>query len=161
MTNWLSAVMDPLKSAGETAKGLIDIRDTVKFGNAVIELQAQILAAQQGAFTAQARESALAEEVRDLKARMAELETWDAEKQKYQLEQVHSGALAYVLKPEADTGEPPHWLCAACYQHGKKSLLQEYGRDPRDDSYKLFGCPDCGGRIRVYYTVSPDRPAER
>ena len=120
MNNWLSAVMDPLKSAGETAKGLIDIRDTVKFGNAVIELQAQILAAQQGAFIAQTRESALAEEVRGLKARMAELEEWDAEKQKYQLEQVYSGALAYVLKPESDTGEPPHWLCTACYQHGKK-----------------------------------------
>ena len=39
----------------ETAKGLIEVRDTVKFGNAIVELQAQIMTAQQGAFTAQAR----------------------------------------------------------------------------------------------------------
>ena len=100
MANWLGAIMDPLKSAGEMAKELVDIRDTVKFGNAVVELQAQIMAAQQAAFSAQEREAAMAEEIRNLKTRMAELETWDTEKQRYQLTDFGSGTFAYLLKPD-------------------------------------------------------------
>ena len=107
--------MDPLKSAGETAKGLVEIRDTVKFGNAIIELQAQIMAAQQGASAAQARETAMAEEIRDLKERMAELEAWETENQRYELTDFGGDTFAYALKPGVEPGEPLHRLYAACF----------------------------------------------
>lgn len=72
--SWADAIMSPLKAAGDVAKGLVDIRDTVKFGEAVIKLQGQILSAQQGALSAQSREAELGDEIRDLKARVAEVE---------------------------------------------------------------------------------------
>ncbi len=37
--------MSPLNAAGDVAKGLVDIRDLVKLGEAIIKLQAQILSA--------------------------------------------------------------------------------------------------------------------
>lgn len=141
MTNWVSAILDPLKSAGETAKGLVDLRDSVKFGNAIVELQAQIMTAQQGAFSAQARETALAEEIGDLKKRMAELEAWEAEKQRYELTDFGGGTFAYLLKPDVETTEPPHRICAACYQNGHKSILQfQYQAATDQDKYACAAC---------------------
>ena len=157
MASWLGAIMDPLKSAGEMAKELVDIRDTVKFGNAVVELQAQIMAAQQAAFSAQEREAAMAEEIRDLKTRMAELEAWDAEKQRYELTDFGSGTFAYLLKPDMSSGEPEHRLCAACYQNGHKSILQfRYQTATRQGKYT---CPAC--KTDVLLGVYSDPPVIR
>ncbi|MCH7889618.1 MAG: hypothetical protein IIA00_10135 [Proteobacteria bacterium] len=154
MNNWLSAIMDPLKSAGETAKGLIDIRDTVKFGNAVIELQAQIMDAQQGASAAQARESALAEEVRNLKARMAEFEAWDADKQRYKLHDFGGETFAYILKEGESNGEPAHRICAHCYQQGHRSILQFRLRNAF--SQDVYDCPAC--KTEFHFGVGRDPP---
>ena len=157
MNNWLNAVMDPLKSANETVKGLIEIRDTAKFGNAIIELQAQIMTAQQGAFAAQARESALAEEVRDLKARMAELEAWDAEQEKYELTEVPPGVFVFALKESEQSSEPAHWICANCFQHHQKSLLQRSGVRSRR---RIYHCANCSNEIEVE-GEGPDAPRPR
>jgi hypothetical protein len=75
MSTWISAITSPLKTAGEIAQGLVNVRDQIKLGDTVIKLQAQILAAQQGASAAQAHETEMAEEIRGLKTRVAELET--------------------------------------------------------------------------------------
>ncbi|MFZ3324848.1 MAG: hypothetical protein WA231_02685, partial [Methylocella sp.] len=55
---------------------------------------------------------------------MAELETWDADKQRYELKSLAAGVFAYRLKEAMAGGEEIHHLCAACYHRGKKSLLQ-------------------------------------
>ncbi len=141
MTNWADAIMSPLKSAGEMAQGLIEIRDTVKFGDAIIKLQAQIMAAQQGALAAHQREAAMAEEIRDLKTRMTELEAWDAEKQRYELTNFGRETFAYVLKPSMSGGEPSHRICPACYQKGHKSILQF--RHQTATGQDKYACPAC------------------
>ncbi len=141
MASLIDSITNPLKTAGETAQKLISLRDTAKFGDAVIELQAQIMTAQQGALVAHQREAAMAEEIRNLKTRMAELEAWDAEKQRYELTDFGSGTFAYLLKPDMSSGEPEHRLCAACYQKGQKSILQfRYQTATRQDKY---ACPAC------------------
>ena len=155
----VAALTASLQAAVEITKGLVGLRDTTVVQDKVIELQNAILSAQSSALTAQSDQVTLLDRVRELEAQMAQMEAFDAEKSKYQLQQVDSGALAYVLKPEADTGEPPHWLCVACFQRGRKSLLQMHGRDPADRSSTLFRCPECTTDIRVYYEVAPDRPA--
>ena len=141
MTSLIDSITNPLKTAGETAQKLISLRDTAKFGDAIIELQAQIMAAQHGALAAQAREAAMAEEIRGLKTRMAELEAWDAEKQRYELTDFGSGTFAYALKPSMCGAEPPHRICEACYQKGHKSILQfQFKVATGQDKY---ACPAC------------------
>src|SRR5258708_4064565 len=115
MSGWVDAIMSPLKAAGDVAKGLVDIRDTVKFGEAVIKLQSQILSAQQGALSGQSREAELVDEIQALKARVAEAEGWEAEKNRYALQELPPGKFVYSLRTEMANGEPAHKLCATCF----------------------------------------------
>lgn len=152
MASFVDAITSPLKAAGELAQGLIEIRDTVKFGDAIIKLQAQIMAAYQGASAAQARELAMSEEIRALKARVAELEAWEAEKQRYKLEELPPGVFVYALKPETAAGEPIHRICQTCYQRDKKSILQA---DEPGCGQQVLTCHECGTKLTTGYFKAP------
>jgi hypothetical protein len=156
--SWADAIMSPPKAAGDVAKGLVDIRDTVKFGEAVIRLQGQILSAQQGALAAQSRESELGDEIRVLKARVAEVEGWEAEKKRYALEELPPGVFVYSLKPAMANGEPAHKLCQTCYQRGKKSIL--HAGEPSSGQYNLT-CHECGVNLTIGTYQPPPRTRRR
>lgn len=106
-----------LKSAFDLAKGLKDIESAAGRNRVIVELTEKIFAAQ----TAQA---ALVHAVEDLKKQVARFEAWEAEKQRYQLDQVRSGAFVYSVKESMRGIEPPHKICATCFQHSRKSILQ-------------------------------------
>lgn len=59
MPAWLDGIMSPLNAAGQGIEKLIETRDLVKFGDELRKLYADILAAQRGAMTAQARGGAV------------------------------------------------------------------------------------------------------
>jgi hypothetical protein len=84
----------------------------------------------------------LLEEIRALKEKMAKLEAWEAEQKRYQLTDFGGGTFAYVLKPDAANGEPPHQLCATCFNKGQKTILQF-----SHDNY--FDCRVCKDRNRL------------
>ena len=150
------AGLSALKTAFDMAKGLKDIDDAVRRNAAVIELQEKILSAQQA-------QAALVEQVGKLEKEVANLKAWDAvEREKYELKEVDPGALAYVLKPDANKAEPPHWLCATCYGDRKKSFLQYSGRVPKNKMASEYKCQrqGCGASIRVDYKVSPSGTSE-
>jgi hypothetical protein len=81
-----------LKSASETVKSLIQLRDVALMREKAIELQSQILAAQEIALDSRAREEALVAQVRALKQQIAEYEKWDAEKLTYQPRNLQRGS---------------------------------------------------------------------
>ena len=145
MINFIESITNPLKAAGETAQKLIGLRDTAKFGDALIELQDQIIAAQQGALEAQGRELAMSEEIHELKERVAEMEIWDAEKERYELKEVVPGQFVYAVREEVRGSEPPHMLCANCYNHDQKSILQTEIRNP--GHHEVLFCQRCGGDL--------------
>jgi hypothetical protein len=128
------AGLGALKTAFNMAQGLQDIHDAVARDRAVIELQKEILAAQ-------AAQSALIEQVRDLEKKVAGFETWDTEKKRYRLTDFGGNTFAYALKPEAAEGEPPHRICPACYEKRQKSILQfDFRTAAGQDKYI---CPAC------------------
>jgi hypothetical protein len=130
----ISGGLSALSAAKDITQGLMSLRDTAKFQSAVVELQGKILAAQSDQFT-------LLETVRELKEKMAQLEAWEAEKQRYQLTDYGERTFAYSLKPEASDGEPQHRLCAACFQQGKKGILQSIGT--MASGRERVECPIC------------------
>ncbi len=152
----ISGLAASLTAAADITKGIVGLRDTTIVQDKVIELQGVILSAQSSALTAQSEQFSLLERLRTLEEKVINFEEWDAEKQKYELKQVYSGAFAYVLKPEASGGEPPHWLCTTCYENNRKSVLQAQGLTS-DRSFEKYGCPTCRSTIRVYYDVSPGK----
>ena len=102
------AGLSAVKTAFDIAKGLKDIDDASRRNAAVIELQEKIL-------TAQSAQAALIERVGYLEKEVARFETWETEKQRYELKDVGMGSLAYSVKDAMRGSEPPHQICAACY----------------------------------------------
>src|SRR5271169_4161366 len=100
MSIWIDAITSPLKATSESIKELVQVRDQIKLWDTVIKLQADILSAQQGATAAQARETALLEQVCNLEKEVADLKAWDAEKDHYELKEVGPGAFARTFKPD-------------------------------------------------------------
>ena len=146
MTNWLHAITDPLNAASQTLQKAIEVRDTIKFGEEVGKLHGQILAAMSGAVAAKTDQSALLDEVRDLKKRVADLEGWEAEKERYELVELAPSVLAFRVKPSMQAGEPVHYICATCYNAGKKNFLKQIIHGP---NYNKFECHSCGDSLAI------------
>lgn len=146
-----TGMVQSLKAATDIGKALIGIRDATIVHEKVVELNGEILSAQSSALAAQADQFALLEHIRSLEKQVGELEGWEAEKQKYKLIEVRPGAFAYAPKEPAETPEPPHLICAQCYEGRHKSFLQKQLIQPgRCD---VLMCLRCGADI--YLTGHP------
>jgi hypothetical protein len=125
---------------------MIGLRDTAAFQGKLLEFQSKIIDANNAAFSAQEERSSLLERIRELEKQVADFEAWEAEKQRYELKEVALRKFAHVLKPNASASEPPHWICASCYQQNQKSILQ---------GEKFYGggwthiCPACQTKLFV------------
>lgn len=133
------------KAMFDLAKGLKEM-DTANARNmAVIDLQERIL-------TAQAVYAELTGRVRDLEEEVRRFETWETEKQRYELYEAMHGKFVYRLKEGVEPSEPPHKICAKCYQQGEKSILQAdmiVERGSGMTNYLM--CHTCGSKINMTY----------
>jgi hypothetical protein len=130
----VAAGLGALKSAFDMAKALKDIDNAASRNAAVIELQEKIL-------TAQAEQAALLSRVSELEAKVAGFEKWETEKERYRLTDFGGNSFAHALKPEAANGEPPHRICANCYEKRQKGILQFKFRNARGrESWKCMSC---------------------
>lgn len=120
----ISAAVTSLRIAGDIAKGLVSLHTMAEVQSKAIELNQQIIDAQQQIFTANAAQTALVERVRDLEGQIARMEDWDAQKQRYKLAAPFAGCMVYALQKSMSDGEPPHYLCTSCFQKAQRSILQ-------------------------------------
>lgn len=149
----ISAAVSSLKTASEIAKAFLQLKSDAERNAKVIELQSVILSAQSNAIAAQSDQFAMLEEVRALKEEIANVKAWETEKQRYQLVNPYFGSTVYALKKSMSNGEPPHYICASCYQSGKKSILQ--CRRPtykNGDGTAALRCPACNSEATTAYT---------
>lgn len=133
MAGEIFAGFSAFKTMLDMAKALKDLDTATARNSAVIELQEKILAAQ-------TEYAALTERVSYLEEEVARFENWEAEKQRYQLEELPPGIFVYALKKGMERGEPPHKICANCYQKGLKSLLHNLGQNNGLTHWKCHGC---------------------
>ena len=146
----IGVVATSLNTIVNITKAMKDVQDATLIQGKVFELQRAIIDAQQSVFAANEERTALIERVRELEAQIAHMEAWSAEKQRYELKAVSPGSFAYALKSEAHGSEPMHYLCQACYEQGKKRILQtktssEPGRQLGIPD--MYVCPDCKAEI--------------
>ncbi|MER8767302.1 hypothetical protein [Mesorhizobium sp. M0590] len=121
------------KTMFDLAKALKEMDAANIRNNAVMDLQDRIM-------TAQTAYATLAGSVSELEAQVRRFETWEAEKQRYQLEELPPGILMYRLKSGMENGEPPHKICANCYNKGVKSLLHNTGTYNGRTHWKCHSC---------------------
>lgn len=132
------------KSMMDIAKAIKDMDSAVARNAAVVELQEQI-------FSAHAAQSTLIARVGELEAEVRRLETWEAEKQRYELYEIKTGRFTRRLKPTMAEGEPPHDICAQCYNRGVKSILQ--GARKEVGRHHLLICGECHTEINLTLAV--------
>lgn len=145
----IAGLTQSINAIRQIAKAMLDIRDAETMQSRAADLYKVAVEALERALDARAAQSDLIEEKRALEAQIAEFEAWDREKERYALAEVGAGALVYAVKEPHRGAEPVHWLCAACYQQRKKSILQITGaRGPMGET-QVWGCPACKAEIRV------------
>jgi hypothetical protein len=140
-----------LRAAAEIMKAMKDISDANLVPTKNFELTREIMAAQAYALAVQSEQFDLLQSKRDLEEEIARLKAWSTEKYRYELKDVAPGAVAYVVKAKMQGSEPVHWICANCFQNGKKRFLNESHSDLHFDYHK---CPECAGKIRIRKTSS-------
>lgn len=138
----IKGAISNLQAANELAKMSIGLRDVATLHAKTIALRKVILRAQSSVLRAQSEQSSLLERIRQLEEKVAEVEAWNAEKQKYQLTEINPGQFAYTLKEQPGSTEPRHMLCANCYNHNEKSILQTATRYA--GRHTVFYCQNCG-----------------
>lgn len=142
----IGSALASTKLAFEIAKSLLGLRDAAVIQSKVIELQSVILSAQQSALEAQASQSALTDRIRELEEKVARMETWDADNEKYELAAIVPGIFGVRLKQEARDTAPAHWLCARCYERRIKTVLQF---QPVPGRMTVVKCTECKSDLLV------------
>lgn len=154
-----------LRAVADLTKLVVDAHDAGIRREKSIELQGQVVSALQSALTAQTAQATQLQRVRELEEKVAQLETWNTEKKKYELKNIRPDrapggkAFAYVLKDDAGSTEPAHSICPDCYEDGRKSILQ--GVTLTLGRIDVVDCNRCGLRISVTGVTNEDRSKPR
>ena len=147
----ITAGYEGAKVALDIAKGMRSLKGEAAVNSAVIEIQRNVLEAQQGL-------SASLKRIEELQSEIARLKDWSADKTRYELVDTGQGSLAYQLKDGAQPAEPSHYICPQCYQESQKSILK-HETLPVGRAHTLV-CHRCGYDI-VTRGVRPGPPVKR
>ena len=139
-----AAVTGSLKTAADTVKAMISLRDAAALQTMAVELREQIISAQSDALAAYEAQTANLQRIRELEEKVANFETWKTEEQRYDLKNLGWGVLAYMLKPDARGTKPPHWVCTNCFGNRRVSIIQY--TQIRGHGYRWV-CPSCKHEI--------------
>lgn len=120
---WIAALQGA-RSASNLVQDLLKLRTDAEVQTKVVELNGVLLNLQGELNTAQAEYGALLGRVRELEEQVEQFERWEEEKQRYQLHEFPTGAIAYVVKAEEQGEDPTLYLCSNCYERRVKSFLQ-------------------------------------
>lgn len=162
----IGAAISGLKTAFEIAKGLNAVAGSVSLNDAKIALQNAILDAQASLLAAQETHAADLLRVDRLEQEILRLKDWSSERERYELVNIRGGSFAYMLKQHAAGDEPAHWLCANCFNDGRKSILQRKGRPRQGSGEEAYACDTCKGgftvlgRTQPYYIWATRRDSE-
>jgi hypothetical protein len=144
----ISTALGSLVAAKDIAQTMVGLRDAAILNGKIAELNSKIIDAQSGVFLVNEERTALVQRVGKLEKEIADMKTWETEKQRYELKSTSQlGGFAYALKPEMAAGEPPHYICANCYQSNKKRFLQ--GTQNMASGRRKFDCAECHSSVPV------------
>ena len=148
-----------VRAAVEITKAMKDLNDANLLQTKTFELTREIMAAQSYAVDAVTAQSDLLQRVRQLEEEKAKLETWNAEKSRYELKSIQTGVTVYALKESMEQGEEPHYLCPTCYNRGQKSILQREVRSP--GMVRMQICHECGTELIEHGQRFGDKPKRK
>ncbi len=141
MTAEIVAFVTALGHATNIAKAAVEARDESKRREALAELTGALAELQAKHLAVIQNQLALLQQNEGLRKQLATYDQWEKEKARYKLENIGAGALVRAFHPSQPTDDPPHWICANCYEDRHKSPLQS--TEQRND----YVCPKCNTTI--------------
>jgi hypothetical protein len=142
----IDGLTNSLRAVADITKALKDVSDPSAIPTKIYELTKEIMSAQSFALAVQSEQFNLVQSRRELEEEIAKSKSWNTERYRYQLQSVGPGANAYVVKDTMRGSEPVHWICADCFQNGKKRFLSESHADLHHVYHK---CAECSYKIRI------------
>lgn len=151
MLDLIAGALTTLKTTAEITKTFSDLKTQAEISSKVIELNGFIGTVQGQLLAAQTAQGDMVQELLRLRAELAETKAWADEKAKYELHQFDTGAVAFRIRPVAIGFGPLHYVCPACLEDGKKSILQP----DEDVQHERLVCPRC--RVDIAIKKLPSR----
>jgi hypothetical protein len=151
------AVITSVKTAMDITRAMISVRDTAKIQTMQADLQRTLLEALEYAVTAKSGQLDLISRAEALEKENARLVEWNAREGEYKLEEIPTGAFAYVSQPTGDSGATEVWLCPNCFESKQRAVLQYAGRSKGGHGEDEWRCRPCGTILLVEMGISPGR----
>jgi hypothetical protein len=133
-----------IKVASELAALVLARRTDAAVKEKAIELQSSIISLQNELLSLQTGYQNALTEKEHLKQELMHMKNWEAEAQKYHLVNFGTGTFAWAIKEDQRGTQPPHHLCAHCYDRREKSILQRGGFGEQG---WVYHCSSCSTRI--------------
>lgn len=137
-----AAAFGSLKVAIDLAKGVQSLQTSTAVNQAISEILNALVDARSDALDAVQTEAALLKRIDNLEAEVARLKAWEGGKDRYKLKRFRPGVLAYEFQHALHPEEPPHCLCAACFDRTQKGRLQATAE--LDSGMRVHRCDSCG-----------------
>lgn len=144
----LPSAMAGLKGAIDITSALVKTNNIVDVNAKAIELQQIIIKLQQDIFSAQDSQRVANEEIISLKKEISDLKKVNADMERYKLCSPFTGSAVYGISKDDASKEPAHYLCANCFQAGKKSVLNP---KTNEKGFRDFVCSACRTMISTGY----------
>jgi hypothetical protein len=142
----ISSAIASIKNLGDLIGHMKESSEKKKMAAAFADVQDKMMGLQSKIIETSAALAAAEERAREAEKKCMQMEDWQHQASRYQLKEIVTGIYAYALKPGMEEGEPVHYLCATCYQKGKKSILQF---EVRLGQSRVYKCHECASSIRV------------
>mgnify|MGYP000302322461 FL=1 len=128
----ISAIAAAVAAAKQLGEAALGIRDFNQLSGTVVNLNAQLLKAQEGLLAHNAELLQLQHEHFQACEKLRKLEEAIRDRGRYSLVEVTAGQFAYrahVVPQDGGTGEPlttepAHYVCQSCFDNGRKVVLQ-------------------------------------
>lgn len=154
----VDAIVTLIQAAPALAKlaaNLSATTDAAKRNEQLLEFQRALIGLNSMMASVQQENSALRQQREDALAAIKRFENWEGTKQRYGLASPHEGCVVYALRKALSSGEPAHYLCAACFTKQRLSPLQcrEGYHRPGGKGRVLtaFVCADCKSEASTGY----------
>jgi len=135
-------VLATIAAIAKVGGDIASTKDEAERNKLLLEFQKSVIAANFQLATLQQEISALKQTNDELKREAARKEDWASESQRYVLHDVSDGLVVYALKQSMSNGEPPHYLCANCFNDSKKTILFA-GHLPGSNRVETLICKTC------------------
>ncbi len=138
----IAAALSTYTSLKNIAQAMIGLRDGQALQEKIIEFNSALIDAQTRIFTVNEERTTLIDRVHELEKEVTDLKAWEREKERYELIALAPNTVAYAIKEATRGSQPPHYICANCCNHGKKSHLQQVIHGQYTDKYRCNGCSE-------------------